>query len=136
MTVSVPENWVWIGSSLVGVGILGLLVPGRYEGPVLVPISPGHGLSSIDILALIPLVLDTGIVYWGLWKRRDRLLAAATATPMRWSIGVFVCGFGFGLLLASAFSTFWWWWALGAGIVTASLVDAIRIVTRDAQKGQ
>lgn len=132
MKVSLPTNWVETGVSLVGVGLLGLLVPGQYEGPVLVPISPGHGLSMVDILALIPLVLGTGIVYWGLWNRRDRLLAASTANPTRWSIGVFVSGFGLGLLLASAFSTFWWWWAIGAGIVVVSLLAAIRIVTRSA----
>lgn len=129
MTVSLPTNWVGIGLSLVGVGLLGLLVPGHYEGPVLVPISPGHGLSIVDILALVPLVLGTGIVYWGLCNRRERLLAIATAAPTRWSIGVFVCGFGLGLLLASAFSTFWWWWAIGADIVAASLLVAIRIAT-------
>lgn len=132
MTVSLPTNWVWIGLSLVGVGLLGLVVPGHYEGPILVPISPGHGLSIVDILALVPLVLGTGIVYWGLWNRRERLLAIATAAPTRWSAGVFVCGAGLGLLLASAFSTFWWWWAIGAGIVAASLLVAIRIVTGDA----
>jgi hypothetical protein len=31
-------------------------VPARLEGPVLVPISPGHGLALIDVVALMPLL--------------------------------------------------------------------------------
>lgn len=126
-------RWVWIGLSLAGIGFLGLLVPGKYEGPVLLPISPGHGLSLLDALALIPLILGTGIVYWGLWNRRHRLLAIADANPIRWSIGVFAFGLGLGLLLSSAFSTFWWWWAIGAGIVTATLLTGIIAVIRETQ---
>lgn len=59
---SLPR-WVWIGLSLVGIGLLGLLVPSQYEGAVLIPISPRHELSLLDAVALILLILGTGIVY-------------------------------------------------------------------------
>lgn len=124
---AVPPSWVTIGLGLVGLGLLGLLVPNHYEGRVLVPISPGHGLSFIDGLSLIPLLLGTGVVYWGIWNRRGILLSVANAELVRWSIGVFVCGLGLGLLIASAFSGFWWWWAIGALVVTVSLLVAIGV---------
>lgn len=123
-----PPRWVLVGLNLAGIGLLGLLVPGQYEGPVLMPISPGHGLSLLDALALIPLIIGTGIVYWGLWNRRHRLLAVADTNPIQWSVGVFAFGLGLGLLLASAFSTFWWWWAIGAIIVATTLLAGIIIV--------
>lgn len=128
----VTRKWLWIGFGLVGMGVLGLLVPGQYEGSILIPISPGHGLSLVDILALVPLLLGTSIVYWKLWTRRNRLLTVAKAAPVSWSIGVFVCGFGLGLLIASAFSSFWWWWAIGALIFTTLLLVAVSITITDS----
>jgi hypothetical protein len=36
-----------------------------------------------------------------------------------------VCrGFGLGLLIASAFSTFFWWWAVGAALFGVALIVA------------
>ena len=37
-------------------------LPAGLEGPVLVPISPGHGLSLVDVVALVPLLAGTGLL--------------------------------------------------------------------------
>lgn len=66
MIEKIARYWIWLGLGLVVIGMLGLLIPSQYEGQVLVPISPDHGLSFIDMLAVVPLVLGSGIVYWGL----------------------------------------------------------------------
>ena len=114
---------------LQGCGILFALafvlfaVPARFEGPVLVPISPGHGLSLVDVVALVPLLAGTGLLAGGLWQRRQRLDAALTRRAWFAWAGAFVAGLGLGLLVASVF-VFFWWWAIGAALLTATLLAA------------
>ncbi len=52
-----------------------------FEGPVLVPISPGQGLALIDVVALVPLLGGLALLVGGLWQRRERLDAALTRRP-------------------------------------------------------
>lgn len=85
-----------------------LSAPARVEGPVLVPISPGHALAVLDSVALIPLLAGLAWLYWGVWVRRYRIYDSLRVSPGKGSVSVFVAGLGIGLLLASAFSTFWW----------------------------
>ena len=117
-----------VGSlSLVGLAILLFAAPMRFEGSVLVPISPGHALSVLDSIALIPLLTGMFWLYGGLLQRRKRLYESIRFSPGIGILAVFLAGLGLGLLLASAFSTFWWWWALGAilfGTVTITAAIA------------
>jgi len=117
-----------VGSlSLVGLAILLFAAPMRFEGSVLVPISPGHALSVLDSIALIPLLTGMFWLYGGLLQRRKQLYESNRFSPGVGILTVFLAGLGLGLLLASAFSTFWWWWALGAmlfGTVTITAVIA------------
>ena len=117
-----------VGSlSLVSLAILLFAAPMRFEGSVLVPISPGHALSVLDSIALIPLLTGMFWLYGGLLQRRKRLYESIRFSPGIGILAVFLVGLGLGLLLASAFSTFWWWWALGAilfGTVTITAVIA------------
>ena len=76
-------------------------VPARFEGPVLVPISPGHGLALIDVVALVPLLGGLALLVGGLWQRRERLDAALTRRPWAARMGAFGVGLGLGLLIAS-----------------------------------
>jgi hypothetical protein len=98
-------------------------VPARLEGPVLVPISPGHGLALLDMLALVPLMSGTALLVAGLWRRRQRLSAFLAQSPGLAGAGSSIAGLVLGLLLASVFP-FFWWWAIGAGLLTATLVAA------------
>jgi hypothetical protein len=114
---------------LLGCGILFALalvlfaVPARFEGPVLVPIGPGHGLALVDVVALAPLLGGVALLYGGLWQRRRRLDAALGRRPWLAGAGAFATGLGLGLLVASVFA-FFWWWAVGAGLLTATLLAA------------
>jgi hypothetical protein len=90
---------------------------------VLVPISPGHGLSLVDVVALVPLLAGTGLLLGGLWQRRQRLEVALPRRPWSARVGAFVAGLGLGLLVASVFA-FFWWWAIGAALLTATLLAA------------
>jgi hypothetical protein len=98
-------------------------VPARFEGPVLVPISPGHRLALVDVVALVPLLAGLALLVGGIWQRRDRLDAALSRRPWAARAGAFGLGLGLGLLIASVF-VFFWWWAIGAGLLTAMLVGA------------
>ncbi len=105
------------------VALVLFMVPGRLEGPVLVAISPGHGLSLLDVLALVPLLGGVILLFFGLWQRRERLDAVLSRRPWWARLGAFGAGLGLGLLLASVF-TFFWWWAIGAALLTAFMLAA------------
>jgi hypothetical protein len=124
------RSWPFGGVGLVAIGIALLAAPAQFEGPVLIPISPGHALSVLDSVALIPLLTGLAWLYWGIWARRYRLYDALRTSPGKGSLGIFVAGLGNGLLLASAFSTFWWWWAIGATLFLAMTVAAVVAATR------
>jgi hypothetical protein len=123
-------GWPAAALAAVGVGIAVLAAPAQMEGPVLVPISPGHALSLLDIVGVIPLVAGSGSLYVGLWKRRARLYAVASQAPAFAAASVFAAGFGLGLLIASAFSAFFWWWAVGAALFGVMFVAAAVVAAR------
>jgi hypothetical protein len=116
-------RWLLGCGSLFALALLLFLVPAGLEGPVLVPISPGHGLSLVDLVALAPLLAGTGLLAGGLWRRRHRLEAALSRRPWPAWGGAFLGGLGLGLLVASVFA-FFWWWAIGAMLLTAALLAA------------
>ena len=73
---------------LLGCGILFALaltlfaVPATIEGPVLVPISQGHGLSLVDVVALVPLLAGTALLAGGLWARTASVVTTAGAVRL------------------------------------------------------
>ena len=95
--------------------------------PRLVAISPGHGLSLLDVLALVLLAGGVILLFTGLWQRRERLDAALDRRAWWARLGSFGAGLGLGLLLASVF-TFFWWWAIGAALLTAVMLTAALLV--------
>ena len=116
--------------SLVGLAILLFAAPMRFEGSVLVPISPGHALSVLDSIALIPLLAGVFWLYGGLLQRRERLYESMRVSPGVAILVVFLAGLGLGLLFASAFSAFWWWWALGAILFGTVMITAVVAAVR------
>ncbi len=104
-----------------------LAMPARIEGPVLVPISPGHALSMLDSIALVPLLVGAASLYGGLWRRQERLRGFVRLRPLVGGGGLFFAGLGLGLLLASAFSAFFWWWAIGAALFALTSLAAVVI---------
>ena len=112
---------------MMGAGLAMLAAPAAIEGPVILPISPGHALSVLDAIAVLPLLAGSFFLYRGLWQRRGLLRAIALRMPGRAGTLVFVGGFGLGLLIASAFSAFFWWWAVGAVLFAAVLLAAVMV---------
>ena len=122
-------KWLLGCGILFALALLLFVVPATLEGPVLVPISPGHGLSLVDSVALVPLLAGTALLAGGLWRRRQALDSAFTRRPWLARAGAAVAGLGLGLLLASVF-TFFWWWAIGAALLSATLLSAAVVAAR------
>ena len=120
-------SWVFGGLGLVALGIALLAAPSQWEGPVLVPISPGHGLSVLDMAGVAPILFGMGWLYIGLWQRRGRIIESVQQSPQMGSLGIFVAGLGMGLLLASSFSAFFWWYAVGALLFGVMLIVALKV---------
>jgi hypothetical protein len=55
-------SWLLGCAGLFALALLLFVVPAGLEGPVLVPIGPGHGLSLVDLVALAPLLAGTGLL--------------------------------------------------------------------------
>jgi hypothetical protein len=107
--------------SLPVIALVLFAVPSRFEGPVLIPISPGHGLSLVDLAAVVPLI--AGLTALGVFLMRRRAVLECTIRLRPWAAAtvLFSAGIGLGLLFASVFP-FFWWWAVGATLVTLALV--------------
>jgi hypothetical protein len=103
-------------AALVLVGGALLAVPGGSEGDVLVPISPGHGLSAVDLTGAG--LIAVGITWLEVILVR-RLPTLRLGARTLFGLGL-VAGLGLGLLIASVFTGFWWW-VVGAGLFTLIL---------------
>ena len=126
-------GWPTASLILVGLAILLFAAPTRFEGSVLVPISPGHGLSLLDSIALVPLLTGVFWLYGGLFRRRNRLYESIRLSPGVTILVMLLGGLGLGFLLASAFSTFWWWWALGAILFGTVTLTAVMTAARNSE---
>ena len=125
------NHWPARALVMMGVGLAMLGMPASIEGPVILPISPGHALSVLDAIGVLPLLTGSFSLYRGLWQRRGSLRAVALRVPGPTGGLVFVGGFGLGLLIASAFSAFFWWWAVGAVLFGAVLLAAVVEASRE-----
>jgi hypothetical protein len=123
-------SWPFCSGGLMSLAVLLFALPKGFEGPVLVPISPGHALAVLDSVALLPLLVGTGVLGLGLWQRRRWLGETMCLRPNQAIPAVFAAGIGVGLLVASAFSAFFWWWAIGAGLLAAVIVVALVAASR------
>ncbi len=88
------RSWPFGAVGLVVIAIALLAAPARIEGPVLVPISPGHALAVLDSVALIPLLAGLAWLYRRVWVRRYRLYDAMRESPGKGGLGIFAAGLG------------------------------------------
>jgi hypothetical protein len=69
-------------------------------------------------------------LYSVLWQRRERLYDSIRQSPDVSGAAILIAGFGFGLLIASAFSSFLWWWAVGAVLFGVVIIMALFAATQ------
>jgi hypothetical protein len=117
-----PARWLWWALGLLTCSFAIFALPARFEGPALLPISPGHAIAALDAVAIVPLLAASLLLYGGLWTARARLRESIHQYPeLSLAIG-FTGGLGLGLLTASVYSGFFGWWAVGAALLTAAVV--------------
>ena len=113
---------------LLCVSVVLFTLPDAWEGPLLLAVGNGNGLSLVDTIALLPLLISTFWIQKGLWGRRIYLFNKITMYPGSASLLIFFVGIGLGLLIASAFNTFLYWWAVG-GILFVLLLLYIVLIS-------
>ncbi len=114
-------------TTLIAVPVTALVlfaVPSRWEGPVLIQVSPGHGLSLVDLAAMIPLIAALTMLGVVLVRGRNRVSTVIGRAPWAAAAVLVAGGLGLGLLFASVFP-FFWWWAIGATLASLALVLAV-----------
>ncbi len=121
--------------SMAALALVLFALPARFEGPVLVPISPGHGLSLVDMAAVVPLIVAQVVLATSLVRRRAVLEGVIRQRPWPTAAVLVTVGLGLGLLFASVFP-FFWWWAVGAALVTVALGLVARASVRGVRGPQ
>ncbi|GAA1736072.1 hypothetical protein [Luedemannella helvata] len=117
---------VLVAGLLLLVGLVLLAVPARAEGPVLVPISEGHGLSVLDSFGAALLAVA---VTWLEVLVAVRLPRLGLSPRALFGLGL-LAGLGIGLVVASSFSGFFWWWAVGAACAGAAALVLVPLTAR------
>jgi hypothetical protein len=54
-----------VAAALVLAAVVWVLVNGPVEGPILLVVAPGHGLTVADLFSVAAVLLAVGIVYTG-----------------------------------------------------------------------
>jgi hypothetical protein len=73
-------KWLLGCGTLFALALILFVVPAGLEGPVLVPISPGHGLSLVDVVALVPLLQEPVISAVGTLTPADSRASSSLQT--------------------------------------------------------
>jgi hypothetical protein len=117
------QYWPWGFILLTTIGLVSIGIPEALEGPTLLYIGPGHGLSVANAAALIP--LSTGILglLAGAWHARKRLIQTGCHHPLAASVLAWQLGIGGLLVLVSGPSTTLVTWAAGTTLSVLALVE-------------
>jgi hypothetical protein len=107
--------------------IILILIPDRWEGPVLYQIDNEHNLSLVDLVAMVPLLASVTWIQRGVWKRRIYLFNKVTIYPGAAVLIVFFMGIGLGMLMASGLLSFRYWWAVGGILVLTTLIKVVLV---------
>lgn len=87
-----------VGIILLAVGFALASVPNRYEGPSLLHLAEGHGLSVSDVVALVPLLGGVAFVFQGLWPVRSQLWSRARTWLQLGGVEIFLAGMAVGII--------------------------------------
>jgi len=123
-----PGTTVTAGLVLVAVGVGLLAVPARFEGPALLRLGEGHGLSTVDAAGAVLLALGGTALEVFAFRRLPRLGLSPWAL---FGLGL-AAGTGLGLVVASVLSDFFWWWAVGSAALGAVLLTLVVLALRPA----
>jgi hypothetical protein len=93
--------WLALGFALAS-------VPNRYEGPSLLHLAEGHGLSVSDVVALVPLLWGTVLVIQGVWPARTELWGQVRTWLQVGGVEIFLAGMAVGVIVNRLVFDFRW----------------------------
>ncbi len=101
-----------LGAILIALGMALLGTPNRFEGPSLLHLASGHGVSVSDVIALLPLAAGGILMVQALWRQRHSLVRSAPSGANLGSTDIFVAGLAVGIFMARVFTLLPWGWLL------------------------
>jgi hypothetical protein len=123
-------RWLLTCLALLAAAFAVFMIPSRFEGAVLLAITPTHGVATLDLVGLVPLGAGTVLLSQGLWRRRGDLAAAFSGRPALAAGVPFVAVLGLGVVLIAVAIRVFWLWAVGVGLLAADLVAVATVAAR------
>jgi hypothetical protein len=129
-------RWILGFAVLLVLSLAVLATPTQFEGPILLLITPNHGLTLTDVLGMAVIVPGWAAWLTGVWHRRRRMEAVISAAPALAVVGAFLGGLGAGLVIATTRIS-WLWLPLGTILFATVGIGAAPLIARgDQPSGQ
>ena len=93
------------GAVLLALGIALIFPPKHWEGPSLLSLGGGHGITISDLIALFPLCLGTVFVFTVLWQLRAELGIRLVTLRNVGAVEIFLAGIAVGVLVGGLCSS-------------------------------
>lgn len=122
-----------IGAICLALGLALVFPPKFLEGPSLLSLSRGHGITVSDLVALVPLMIGVKFILQVLWRLRPQLHRRLTGLWVAGGTEIFLAGIAAGILLDSAFNKLDW---KGSAMILWSVVAAALIVVAVTRRVQ
>lgn len=119
-----------LGAILLALGMALLGTPNRFEGPSLLHLGPGHGVSVSDVIALVPLVIGAILLVQALWQQRQQFIQKFRLTAIFSSTEIFFTGLAVGIFMARIFIMLPWSWLLLWTVILGLLLTEFLAVRR------
>lgn len=100
------RTWFFINALLILFGMALAAIPNRFEGPSLLTISPGHGITVADMVALVPLALGMSFMMQTAWPVRRQFRAVVRIWVNRAGVEMFLLGLGIGVFATKILTEF------------------------------
>jgi hypothetical protein len=119
-----------MGALLLTLGLALLQAPNSMEGPSLLHLSPGRGVSVSDVLALLVLATGAAVILVPLWRHRLRLAKQLHILRSVGGAEILCVGIMIGLVLAKGLAALPWSWLLPWAVTASPLLLTLVIAWR------
>lgn len=121
------------GAILLTLGLALVFPPKFLEGPSLLRISRGRGLTVSDLVALVPLAIGANFILQVLWRWRTRLQQYLMGLWGAGAAEIFLAGVVAGIVIDGAFTNLDW---KGSGMILWGLVAVTLATVAIIRKGR
>ena len=118
------------GTIFLALGLVLLQAPNWLEGPSLLHLSRGHGVSVSDVVAVVVLAAGAALIIGPLWPHRSRLTKQLNVLLSLGGAELFCAGVALGLVLAKGLAALPWSWLLPWAVAASPLLLTLVIAWR------